>query len=115
MDLNDDNEQLIETLFRNGTLTVVGIVLSFSLGFLSQWANNPLPWNLADAPPVLLLCAGIVWQIMALIGLLAPASLKKNVFEKANRKFATGVILTSAGVFSAIVVDLAKLLLTPGM
>lgn len=115
MDLNDDNEQLIETLFRNGTLTVVGIVLSFSLGFLSQWANNPLPWSLADAPPVLLLCAGIIWQIMALVGLLAPGSLKKNVFEKANRQFAIGVILTSAGVFAAIVIDLAKLLFSPAM
>lgn len=115
MDLNDDNEQLIETLFRNGTLTVVGIVLSFSLGFLSQWANNPLPWSLADAPPVLLLGAGIIWQIIALVGLLAPGSLKKNVFEKANRKFAIGVILTSAGVFAAIVIDLAKLLFSTAM
>ncbi|MFC3205517.1 hypothetical protein [Aquamicrobium soli] len=114
MNLNDDNEQLIETLFRNGTLTVVGIVLSFSLGFLTQWANNPLPWNLVDAPPVLLLCAGIVWQLLALIGLLSPASLKKNVFEKANRQFATGVILICAGVFVAIVIDLAKLWLAPG-
>lgn len=113
MNLNDDNEQLIETLFRNGTLTVVGIVLSFSLGFLSQWANNPLPWQLVDAPPVLLLSAGIVWQIVALIGLLKPTSLKKNIFEQANRTFVIGVILTSSGVFSAIVIDLAKVLLVP--
>jgi hypothetical protein len=113
MNLNDDNEQLIETLFRNGTLTVVGIVLSFSLGFLSQWANNPLPWKWIDAPPVLLLCLGIIWQIAALIGLLKPTVLKKDIFEKSNRKFVIGVILTSAGVFSAIVIDLAKLLLAP--
>jgi hypothetical protein len=115
MNLNDDNEQLIETLFRNGTLTVVGIVLSFSLGFLSQWANNPLPWSLIDAPPVLLLCAGIVWEIVALIGLLKPAALKKHVFEKANKRFVTGVILTSSGVFCAIVIDLAKLLISQGI
>ncbi|WP_327206545.1 hypothetical protein [Rhizobium beringeri] len=31
MNLNDDDEHLIETLFRNGTITVVGVVLSFSL------------------------------------------------------------------------------------
>ncbi|WP_018428771.1 hypothetical protein [Hoeflea sp. 108] len=114
MNLNDDNEQLVETIFRNGTLTVVGIVLSFSLGFLTQWANNPLPWNLIDAPSVLLLCAGIIWQIAALVGLLDQAALKKNVFEKANRRFVIGVILTTGGVFSAIVIDLAKLLLSPG-
>ncbi|WP_165448740.1 hypothetical protein [Rhizobium ruizarguesonis] len=41
MNLNDDDEHLIETLFRNGTITVVGVVLSFSLGFLTQWASNP--------------------------------------------------------------------------
>lgn len=41
----DENEQLVEMLFRNGTLTVSGILLSFSLSFVTQWANNPVPWN----------------------------------------------------------------------
>ena len=30
-------DERIEILFRNGTITVVGIVLAFSLGFLTHW------------------------------------------------------------------------------
>jgi hypothetical protein len=111
MQLNDDNEQLIETLFRNGTLTVIGIVLSFSLGFLTQWASNPIPWQLLDLPTIVLISAGIIWQMVALIGLLQPASLKKQVFDKANRRFVIGLISTSAGVVLAVVVDFIELLI----
>ena len=111
MKLNDDNEQLIETLFRNGTLTVVGIVLSFSLGFLTQWASNPIPWQLIDLPTIILLSLGIIWQVMALVGLLQPASLKKNVFDRANRKFVIGVITTSVGVIAAVVIDFIELMI----
>jgi hypothetical protein len=57
-------------LFRNGTLTVSGILLSFSLSFVTQWANNPVPWMLTDLPTVVLLSAGIVFQIIALVRLL---------------------------------------------
>lgn len=58
--------------------------------------EQPVALEFGRCSASLLLCAGIVWQIMALFELLAPASLKKNVFEKV----AIGVILTSAGVFS---------------
>lgn len=114
MQLNDDNEQLIETLFRNGTLTVIGIVLSFSLGFLTQWASNPIPWQLMDLPTIILIAVGIVLQVTALIGLLQPTSLRKHVFDKANRRFIFGVISTSAGVVSAVVIDFIELLIKAG-
>jgi len=109
MDVHTENEQLVETLFRNGTLTVAGIVLSFSLGFLAQWGANPLPWRLWDAPPVLALAAGIVIQLRALWMLLGIESLKRRVFEKANRQFFIGAVTTGAGVFLAILMDLAEL------
>jgi hypothetical protein len=109
MDLHTENEQLVETLFRNGTLTVVGIVLSFSLGFLAQWGANPLPWRLWDAPPVLALTIGIVIQFRALWLLLKIDSLKRQIFEKANRAFFVGAATTGAGVFLAILADLAEL------
>jgi len=109
MDLHTENEQLVETLFRNGTLTVVGIVLSFSLGFLAQWGANPLPWRLWDAPPVLALAIGIVFQFRGLWLLLKIESLKRNIFEKANRAFFIGAVTTGAGVFLAILVDLTEL------
>jgi hypothetical protein len=34
--------QRIDAAFRNGSVTAVGIILGFSLGFLSQWASNPI-------------------------------------------------------------------------
>jgi hypothetical protein len=109
MDVHTENEQLVETLFRNGTLTVAGIVLSFSLGFLAQWGANPLPWRLWDVPPVLALAIGIVIQFRALWMLLKIESLKRRVFEKANRQFFIGAVTTGAGVFLAILMDLAEL------
>ncbi|WP_019171133.1 hypothetical protein [Pseudaminobacter salicylatoxidans] len=109
MNLHDDNDQIVETLFRNGTITVVGIVLSFSLSFLTQWANNPLPWNLVDLPPVFLIIAGIVCQIMALAILLRIASLQHNIYAKANRRFLIGVVLTGLGIVLAIIIDAVKL------
>jgi hypothetical protein len=110
MQLNDDNEQLIETLFRNGTVTVVGIVLSFSLSFLTQWANNPLPWTLKDMPTVVLIAVGIVFQMIALHALLKLSSLKEAAYNKANRTFMIGVGITSAGVATAIIIDAIKLI-----
>ncbi|WP_326893035.1 hypothetical protein U8P73_29105 (plasmid) [Rhizobium beringeri] len=78
MNLNDDDEHLIETLFRNGTITVVGVVLSFSLGFLTQWASNPIPWRLADLPTLVVIIMGIVFQLRSLALLLQTSSLKKS-------------------------------------
>ena len=106
----DDNEQLVEMLFRNGTLTVSGILLSFSLSFVTQWANNPIPWSLSDLPTVLLLSGGIVFQIIALVRLLRHDSVKRTMYDKATRYMIMGVSLTGTGVISAMIVDLVKLL-----
>lgn len=106
----DDNEQLVEMLFRNGTLTVSGILLSFSLSFVTQWANNPIPWLLTDLPTVVLLSAGIVCQIIALVKLLRHDFVKRSMYDKATRYMVAGVALTGGGVISAMVIDLIKLL-----
>ncbi|UXN66933.1 hypothetical protein N8E89_20430 (plasmid) [Phyllobacterium sp. A18/5-2] len=110
MTLKDDDEHLIETLFRNGTITVVGVVLSFSLGFLTQWASNPIPWKLADLPTLLLISIGIVLQLRSLAFLLKTDSLRKVVYDRASRLFLDGVITTGSGVFLAIVIDTFRLL-----
>jgi hypothetical protein len=110
MNLNDDDEHLIETLFRNGTITVVGIVLSISLGFLTQWASNPIPWKLVDLPTLILISIGIVLQLRSLAYLLKTESLKKVVYDKASGLFLKGVITTGTGVFLAILVDTFRLL-----
>jgi len=109
MDEQNPKEDLVETIFRNGTITVVGVLLAFSLGFVSQWAANPLPWRLSDVFAVGPLLIGIVLQMRALAILLRMDCLHRRVFERANRIFMTGVILTAAGVAMAIVLDLLRL------
>jgi hypothetical protein len=106
---NSTTKQLIETLFRNGTVTVVGIVLSFSLSFLTQWANNPLPWTLKDVPTVVLIALGIVFQMISLHALLKLSSLKEGAYNKANRIFMIGVAITGSGIVAAIIIDTVKL------
>lgn len=105
----DENEQLVEMLFRNGTLTVSGILLSFSLTFVTQWANNPIPWTLEDLPTVILLSSGIISQIVALVGLLRHDSIKRVMYDRAARYMILGVGFTGIGVISAVVIDFIKL------
>lgn len=101
----DEKEPLVEMLFRNGTLTVVGILLSFSLTFVTQWAHNPIPWQLSDLPTLILLSAGIVGQAYSLIILLRHESLRRRVYDRASKWFVAGLSLTATGVISAIVID----------
>ena len=101
----NEPDDLIETIFRNGTLTVVGIVLAFSLGFVTHWAANPIPWQPQDGFALLPMLVGIVLQIRALSYLLKHDCLRKRAFERANRIFMLGLILTSGGVILAILLD----------
>ncbi|SDP85776.1 hypothetical protein SAMN05428967_3901 [Phyllobacterium sp. YR620] len=110
MNRNDHDEHLIETVFRNGTITVVGVVLSFSLGFLTQWASNPVPWKITDLPTLFLISIGIAFQLRSLALLLKTESLKKSVYERASRYFLIGIVITGSGVFVAIVIDSVRLL-----
>lgn len=106
---NQKGEPEIGVLFRNGNLTVFGIVLSFSLGFLNTWASNPNDWRLTDLPTLVMISTGIVFQARALWRLLRPNSLKKSVFEAGNRLFALGLLLTAIGVILSIAIDLARM------
>ena len=107
---NPDGEPEISVLFRNGNITVFGIVLSFSLGFLNNWTSNPNEWSLKDLPTLTLIAAGIIFQALALWRLLHPDSLRQSIFMSATRKFALGLLLTSTGVILSIGIDLARLL-----
>ena len=105
----EENEPLVEMLFRNGTLTVVGFLLSFSLTFITQWAHNPLPWGLVDLPAVCLLVAGIVGQAYALVILLGHASLRRKVYDKGTRWFIAGLCMTAAGVVAGVLADFVEI------
>ncbi|MCW1410870.1 MULTISPECIES: hypothetical protein [Rhizobium] len=103
----------IETAFRNGTVTAVSIVLAFSLGFVTQWAANPVPWRLPDLVAVIPLLLGIGLQIKAISDLLDPKCLQRRIFERANRIFMTGLLLAAGGVATAILLDVFHITSSP--
>ena len=100
--------QKLEAVFRNGSVTVVGLLTGFSLTFLTAWAANPLPWQLHDLIGMVPLAAGIVFGLVALAALLHPDSLERARYDRAVRIFLIGLILVSCGVALVIGVDAFK-------
>lgn len=105
MDEQDPKKDLIEPVFRNGTVTTVGILLAFSLGFITHWAANPIPWQSYHLVAVLPILVGIALQMRALAMLLDTKSLQRSIHARANRIFITGLVLTACGVGGAILLD----------
>ena len=95
----------IEAIFRNGSVTVVGVLTGFSLTFLTAWAANPLPWQLHDLIGVVPLAAGIIFELVALAALLHPNSLERGRYDRAVRIFLIGLVLVACGVALAISAD----------
>jgi uncharacterized membrane protein len=95
----------IEAVFRNGSVTVVGVIVGFSLTFLTAWASNPLPWSLYDLYGIVPLIAGVCAQLFSLAALLRPDSLEMQRYERAIRVFLIGLGLVAIGVAIAICVD----------
>ncbi|PZQ17901.1 MAG: hypothetical protein DI565_04020 [Ancylobacter novellus] len=104
-------ETRIEPVFRNGTITAFGITVSFTLGFLSQWASTPGTWRFYDVFPVLAIFAGALLQIRALALLLPIESLAKRIYDRATRLYLIGFGLTGLGVFAAVSFDIASALI----
>lgn len=95
----------IEAVFRNGSVTVVGVLAGFSLTFLTAWAANPLPWQLHDLIGVAPLAGGIVFQLVALARLLYPNSLERARYDHAIRTFLIGLALVACGIVLVIGID----------
>jgi hypothetical protein len=95
----------IDAVFRNGSVTVVGVLAGFSLTFLTAWAANPLPWQLHDLLGVVPLIVGVGFQFLSLSALLNPNSLERPRYERAVRLFMIGLTLVSIGVVIAITLD----------
>ena len=108
-DRQPDGDERVEILFRNGTITVVGIVVAFSLGFLTHWASNPIPWQQSHLVAVVPIIAGIALQMKALADLLHQRSLLRSVHDRAVRFFMIGLVLTFVGVGAAILLDVTQL------
>ncbi len=96
----------IDSTFRNGSLTAIGVVVGFSLGFLSRWAGLPGDWSRSDLLAVFAITIGIVLQIKALADLLSVKSLILSRYNRAIRIFLAGLILVAVGTGAAIFADL---------
>ncbi|MXQ11886.1 hypothetical protein [Microvirga makkahensis] len=97
---------MIDATFRNGSLTAIGVVVGFSLGFLSRWAGLPGDWERSDLIAVSAITLGIVLQIKALANLLAVDSLLIAKYNRSVRIFVTGLVLVACGVAAALFADL---------
>jgi hypothetical protein len=95
----------IDSTFRNGSVTAIGVVLAFSLGFLNNWASLPGNWIPEDLAAVILIATGIVFQIWSLAGMLSVASLEEPNYRRIVRIFLIGLSLVSIGVLVAIAGD----------
>ncbi len=95
----------IDSVFRNGSMTVVGVLTAFSLGILTQWTDDPEPWHWIDLIVVAPMVAGIAAQLVALKRLLHPSSLEAPVYSRAIRMFLWGLSLLAAGVLLSVVQD----------
>lgn len=98
----------IDPTFRNGSLTAIGVVVGFSLGFVSNWALQPGTWNIVDIVSVLLIGIGIGLQIRALAGMLSTNSLNLAIYERLIRTFLIGLGLVAFGVGMAIFGDVVS-------
>ncbi|HMN85461.1 MAG TPA: hypothetical protein PKA74_05690 [Bauldia sp.] len=102
-----DPPERIEAVFRTGSITVVGFLVAFSLGFLTAWGANPVPWGARDLPPYGAIVVGLIFELIALALLLEPSSLEIRRYRIAIRIFFFGLVLVSIGVVLALAVDFA--------
>jgi hypothetical protein len=102
---DEAGDERIDATFRNGSVTAVGIILGFSLGFISQWAANPIAWSSIDIVAALPIVAGICLQGKAFADLLSTQSLILRNYDRAKTIFLTGLLLVAAGVAVAILLD----------
>ena len=95
----------IEATFRNGSVTVVGVIVGFSLTFMTAWASAPAPWSLYDLFGIVPLVVGVVLQLFSLAALLRTDSLETRRYDRAIRLFLIGLALVAIGVVAVLAVD----------
>lgn len=105
MPASEPKPAMIDSTFRNGSLTAIGVVLGFSLGFFAHWASLPGDWKAGDFVAVSTITFGVLLQMKALADLLAVSSLVRTRYERAIRIFLTGLVLVAVGVAVAVLLD----------
>ena len=104
-----DERTLIEATFRNGSITAIGVVVGFSLGFLSRWSALPGQWTHTDLLSVALITIGLGLQIKSLADLLLVTCLQLKRYNRAIRYFLIGLSMVGIGILIAIFSDLVGL------
>jgi hypothetical protein len=100
-----DKPAEIDATFRNGSVTAIGVVLSFSLGFLNNWTSQPTVWKGSDLAAIATIALGLGCQFRALAGMLSIASLQLLVYNRLIRVFLIGLALVVGGVAIALTGD----------
>ncbi|WP_201831856.1 hypothetical protein [Microvirga zambiensis] len=101
-----DADKRIDSTFRNGSITAIGVVVGFSLGFLSRWSALPGEWSATDLISVALITVGLGLQVKSLADLLLVTSLELKRYNRSIRYFLTGLTLVALGVIFAVFADL---------
>ncbi|MGK9168173.1 hypothetical protein KXR53_17820 [Inquilinus limosus] len=104
-----DDQARIDPTFRNGSITAVGIIIGFSLSFLSSWATDSTAWNAVDLAAVIPILAGVVLQLKSLADLLSVSSLRLSNYNRAKAVFLAGLVLAAIGIAIAITLDAIRL------
>lgn len=99
----------VDSAFRNGTLTGIGLIVAFSLGFLTRWAGVPGKWVASDIVALTLIVLGIVLQMASLYSFLDVESLLARNHKRYVRVFKIGLSLTALGIVVAIFAEVAGL------
>jgi len=102
---SDENKR-IDSTFRNGSITAIGVVVGFSFGFLSRWSALPGEWSATDLVSVALITIGLGLQVKSLADLLLVTSLELKRYNRSIRFFLTGLTLVALGVIFAVFADL---------
>jgi hypothetical protein len=103
---SDDPPQRIDATFRNGSVTVIGVVLGFSLAFLSHWVEQPGGWEVGDFVAVIAMTVGIGLQIVSVAQLLSVNSLYLRSYNRSVVIFLVGLVLVSLGVATAVLLQI---------
>ena len=101
-----DELQHVDSTFRNGSIIAIGVVVGFSLGFLSRWSALPGEWMNSDLVSVAVITLGLVLQLKALADLLLVSSLQLKRYNRSIHFFLTGLVLVGLGVVFAVFADL---------
>jgi len=95
----------VDVTFRNGSITSIGVILAFSLGYLTKWAGNPVPWRVIDAFALTPMAIGCILQSIALVWLLSPDCLELPRYRQCVRWFVYGLGFVVGGVAMAVIMD----------